>query len=510
MTRVELYSLAGREDAETVAVWEDGGWVEGADAVGGVYPDGPPETAEGVREQAAGPGLFATDEPGGGTADKAWVPYIGPDGGEGWEDADTGRVVYEDEPPGEARVSEEQAAGLFERALESTDPSEIGSRFSTVPDHVEDAFDISRRFSNDEIDQSGFESEVRSWVEQHFGVEPSERASSGGGGDTDAVSGGGTAGAPPEARIEPDGFSDAYEIAKRHADSDAGPGPGASKNDPAAFEADKVLVDFATGDMTEEEVVDFVTDWMNIQPHDLSPGDTVTVDGEEATFEGTTAREGLLVDTGSGTEEIPPSEWADTDVRDDKNRKVSGTLDVPDDATDNEERVMRAIGTDRVDLEGLEDGVAEATAERIAQLSDQGHTRTVNIVSTDPDMALGDTSGTIASYSPNGGALVIDPNSYHPGTFDRGGTDHTVTEGPEDVITHEIGHAMAYYADADVGLPLEPEHKDVIRDYVSEYAATDSDEMMAEVYTMKQRGDDVPAIVDEVYRMYGGPEVTNE
>ena len=34
-------------------------------------------------------------------AEKLWVPYEGPRGGEGWKDAESGRVVYQDEPPGD-------------------------------------------------------------------------------------------------------------------------------------------------------------------------------------------------------------------------------------------------------------------------------------------------------------------------------------------------------------------------------------------------------------------------
>lgn len=153
MTRVELYSLAGREDAETVAVWEDGEWVEGADAVDGVYPDGPPGTADGVREQAAGPGLFASTEPASPppdpTADKSWVPYEGELGGEGWRSLDDGRVVYDDEPPGERVSPEDVANAILEDSGVSTD-AVAGDRDGEVKmseadqdrlrDAVEDAF----------------------------------------------------------------------------------------------------------------------------------------------------------------------------------------------------------------------------------------------------------------------------------------------------------------------------------------------------------------------------------
>lgn len=40
----------------------------------------------------------------------AWVPYVGPEGGEGWQDAESGDVVYQEDAPGEAVGEELQNA----------------------------------------------------------------------------------------------------------------------------------------------------------------------------------------------------------------------------------------------------------------------------------------------------------------------------------------------------------------------------------------------------------------
>ena len=41
--------------------------------------------------------------------EKAWIPYEGPQGGEGWQNVETGDIEYTDEPPGEAITAEDVA-----------------------------------------------------------------------------------------------------------------------------------------------------------------------------------------------------------------------------------------------------------------------------------------------------------------------------------------------------------------------------------------------------------------
>ena len=57
----------------------------------------------------------------GGVSEKAWVPYEGPQGGEGWKNIDSGRVEYSDDPPGNAMdeddVRNEAATEMVEDAF---------------------------------------------------------------------------------------------------------------------------------------------------------------------------------------------------------------------------------------------------------------------------------------------------------------------------------------------------------------------------------------------------------
>ena len=53
---------------------------------------------------------------------KSWIPYRGPQGGEGWQNTDTGEVLYDDEPPGEIIGADE----FVEAAVEAgADPDEV-------------------------------------------------------------------------------------------------------------------------------------------------------------------------------------------------------------------------------------------------------------------------------------------------------------------------------------------------------------------------------------------------
>jgi len=52
-----------------------------------------------------------------GVSEKAeWVPYEGPQGGQGWQNTETGDVTYDEEPPGEA-LDEEEARAEAEESL---------------------------------------------------------------------------------------------------------------------------------------------------------------------------------------------------------------------------------------------------------------------------------------------------------------------------------------------------------------------------------------------------------
>lgn len=82
-----------------------------ADGVGGSYDiDGTADPVNIDWLAMAGDGKDPDDDPADPAIDspaerKSWIPYEGPRGGQGWKNTDTGRKVYDDEPPGETAAS---------------------------------------------------------------------------------------------------------------------------------------------------------------------------------------------------------------------------------------------------------------------------------------------------------------------------------------------------------------------------------------------------------------------
>jgi len=76
---------------------------------------------------------------GGNEATKAWIPYEGPRGGSGWQDTDTGEVVYGDRPPGETVAEDEFAEAMVEAGLSEGHAERIRENSDGVKDMFEEA-----------------------------------------------------------------------------------------------------------------------------------------------------------------------------------------------------------------------------------------------------------------------------------------------------------------------------------------------------------------------------------
>lgn len=109
---VEFYRLQDDDvEYEQVAVVEDGAFIDGEENVPPI-PDAELRDEERLVHRYDGPRLIATqadpDTVKAGseplnllTKDKAWRPYEGPQGGQGWEHVGTGEIRYQQHPPGE-------------------------------------------------------------------------------------------------------------------------------------------------------------------------------------------------------------------------------------------------------------------------------------------------------------------------------------------------------------------------------------------------------------------------
>lgn len=67
------------------------------------------------------------------TRSKQWVPYHGPEGGEGWQDTETGEVVYQNSPPGEIAEPAEAVEAL-EGVTQTGDQTDLIERYRVAKD----------------------------------------------------------------------------------------------------------------------------------------------------------------------------------------------------------------------------------------------------------------------------------------------------------------------------------------------------------------------------------------
>lgn len=108
---IHIYTSPDARQYEHAATVRDGE-LEGADNMPTITDDELVDE-DGLLRRFDGPYVLATKvEP--NATSKAWVPYEGPRGGEGWRNTDDGEVRYQTEPPGETAGSSPEDEPLSE------------------------------------------------------------------------------------------------------------------------------------------------------------------------------------------------------------------------------------------------------------------------------------------------------------------------------------------------------------------------------------------------------------
>lgn len=86
----------------------------------------PDEKLEAEGGPASGPGAPSR------VGVKAWMPYEGPEGGSGWQNSETGDVVYQEDPPGQVVDPDSVSDEVYE---------EFADRYDTTPDRIRGVFE---------------------------------------------------------------------------------------------------------------------------------------------------------------------------------------------------------------------------------------------------------------------------------------------------------------------------------------------------------------------------------
>lgn len=183
------------------------------------------------------------------------------------------------------------------------------------------------------------------------------------------------------------------------------------------------------------------------------------------------------------------------------------------------------VGGDPPPLRGF-DNYAEEYQENLNEtlddLAEDGHLEHVDRIKEEPDL----TANGIYRYSVRGGQ--VDGTIEIRNVTDFWGRDGYMEEeqaemyeaeglnstaNPFHTIIHEVGHAShlggmnrAEYNDVE-DIEMSRDEKQIAEEEVSDQAAKNHHEFVAEVFAMKYDGQDVSDEVQDIYERYGGPEL---
>lgn len=126
---------------------------------------------------------------------------------------------------------------------------------------------------------------------------------------------------------------------------------------------------------------------------------------------------------------------------------------------------------------------------------------------------------TLGRYEPETGEVLINPEQMDQETLDGVSESFAVGESVEDMIVHEAMHAAHVDALEEEGWSIEEIEEELLRgelseserqimeEQVSDYAAANPLEVVAEVGTKITLGEEVSDEVLQIYERYGGPEL---
>jgi hypothetical protein len=132
----------------------------------------------------------------------------------------------------------------------------------------------------------------------------------------------------------------------------------------------------------------------------------------------------------------------------------------------------------------------------------------------------GEASGmTLGRYEPETGEIKINTDRMNQETLDSVGDEFAVGDSVEDMVVHESIHAEHVEALEEQGWTPEEMREELLRsnldegeqeimeDEISEYAASNPLEVVAEIGTKITLGEEVSDEALHVYEKYGGPEL---
>jgi len=176
-----------------------------------------------------------------------------------------------------------------------------------------------------------------------------------------------------------------------------------------------------------------------------------------------------------------------------------------------------------LNIDSISDNISEQTQQQLqrglSKAAESGFADSVTgITELDPDMNAVLTD-TLARFDPETKTIAINTDSMNQETLDTLGDNFAVGDSVEDLIVHETihaRHAEALIAD-DYSVEqmreellrgdLPPKEQELMKEQVSDYAASNPLEVVAEVGTKISLGEPVSDEVLQIYNKYGGPDL---
>jgi len=466
------------------------------------------------------------------TDQKSWVPYQGPQGGEGWRNLETGDIAYQDEPPGETLSPEELVDAAEEAGLDPDEVREAAGALGQTADQdaaggdtgmdadrvseLNDELDIDQMedFSDDgrfgdppgtlESVESGDVLGIMNPMTFEFEVGLVEEVDDGtlevNNGDESYTIG------PSEMvkSFSEDGgeaVAEASEILGSQLSQmdDLGPVRDALPDaDYLREEFDERMsgIDTDDPDAVLGEIRDMIfannSDWrvdVSMIP-DIS--DALKAEGISPPGDGVSGYEAAIPD-----DDVPLGEAVDAvinenDFMHERDRKLAL-----------ERLVDRRVSLDGAKVPMTDPDSQKSYVEAMGRAEEEGFLEHVRGIENEPnDEARGDSFAWA-----EGNKLVI-KNTLNNGavaSFHDDGV--SVGEDAGDILLHEIGHAI--HSDTSEGITLGfVDHKldsGLVQSEVSKYADASANELVAEVFLGTLKGETYPDEVMDEYNRLGGP-----
>jgi len=161
------------------------------------------------------------------------------------------------------------------------------------------------------------------------------------------------------------------------------------------------------------------------------------------------------------------------------------------------------------DLNGVHPEMQERLSSEVEQIATEHGLPDDHIDAVHSDTTRGSLGAGNGYWSWRNDELFINPDVMEEvQSGDYTPRDEVVGESFEDLVRHEMVHSLHDAAsDVQRSATLDADEAELLSSEISQYAASNPQEAVAEIGVMKLRGESIPPEAESIYQKYGGPEI---